>query len=1160
MSDTKEKHPPTKLKSFLHQLFGKSSPHRGIMRVALAGCLLLLLASGVALFVALEKRSQEEECLRLTGCLAEIDGVQAALLDAGNCRNGFLLTGQKSYADGFDKQEQLVSAHLSRLRELLGTQVKDLERKARIAQSFDEWCRTIAHPGMDAVKSGKIQPGPAALVPPLPTPSFASIRDSVASFRADLQAAYSAKLEGFPAGVPLQQALLVASDARVKLSVLENAGWNLFAANDKASLDLFNSTALSFLASQGQLSSLLAGFPARAESMTALAAGIRTWQQQAATQSAAVRSQNMDGFRQGMDGVTTDLSVAYEKATSRAGLICLVSGAGVALLCLVAIAALVVILKLCMESGRKQEVVTQVADNQTKSVIAAALDGIITLDGQGSIQLINPAAEKLFGVKSVDVVGKSITKLIPQRLLLQDMARIGSGTLTATGQRDGYYPFPIEISLSEMQAGGHRHFVAVIRDVTTRKHAEEVLQHVGLGISTVTGKDFLRTLIKQLSQAMQSDLAFVVELNREGVNKPCTVSIAESGQIRAIQKFNLEDSVFQEVLRKGFLAKPSGVAREYPGDRLIYELGVEALIAMPLLDHSGKQVGIMGVMHRRPMDSADTTEATLQIFSARAGAEIERQRFADDLAAEKERLAITLRAIADGFIATDTQGRILMLNNAAERMTGWTNEKAVGQLLIEVFRVINERTKNVAQNVIQRIVETGTVGSTAGNLILASTDGTQRIIDANAAPIRDRTNRKTGVVLVFRDITEKQQLEEEHRKAEKLESLGIAAGGIAHDFNNLLTAILGNISLVTMELDPDDSAVTRLNTAKKASLRAQELAQQLLTFAKGGAPVKKTSPVVKLIEDAARLCIRSQNIRLETSLPDSLDPCDIDPGQISQVITNITVNAEHAMPNGGTIRITGENVFLDDEAAESLMGRPGRYVKISIRDHGIGIPEEYLKKIFDPYFTTKPQASGLGLATAYSIVKNHKGFIAVNSEPGEGSIFSVYLPASEKDLSIEKPVIPAAAYKPGAVPPEIHGRVLVIDDEDFICTLVSNSLTPLGYDVTECTDASEGIKLYQEAYNEGRRFDLVISDLTMPGRMSGQEAVKILLQFDPGVKVIASSGYATDPVMSRHREYGFCASLAKPYEVAALVDVVHEVINAPAEQQVYHELAQSGME
>jgi CheY-like chemotaxis protein len=366
----------------------------------------------------------------------------------------------------------------------------------------------------------------------------------------------------------------------------------------------------------------------------------------------------------------------------------------------------------------------------------------------------------------------------------------------------------------------------------------------------------------------------------------------------------------------------------------------------------------------------------------------------------------------------------------------------------------------------------------------------------------------------------------------------LLAGGIAHDFNNLLTAIIGNISLASLLLPPDGEMVTRLVDAKNASLRARDLAQQLLTFARGGAPIKKTASIGKLIQDTVSFSLRGSHSRSAFQFGADLWPAEIDPGQISQVIANLVVNADQAMPNGGTLHVNCENFRYNATTTPAIPDLPpGDYIQICIRDEGVGIPEQYLKRIFDPYFTTKPKGNGLGLATAYSIIKNHNGLVTVQSEVHFGSTFTVYLPAA---LSQEMPV-----ETPGVVIPAVNGtgRVLVVDDEEAIRTLVHFTLTRLGYDVMQAETALEGVNLYREKFEAGERFDAVILDLTLPGGMGGKEALKKLIEIDPTVNAIVSSGYATDATMSRYQDFGFRGVIAKPYEAAELGKIVHDVIS-----------------
>src|SRR6266567_3405523 len=518
----------------------------------------------------------------------------------------------------------------------------------------------------------------------------------------------------------------------------------------------------------------------------------------------------------------------------------------------------------------------------------------------------------------------------------------------------------------------------------------------------------------------------------------------------------------------------------------------------------------------------------------------ERKRFEQQIAAEKESLAVTLRAIGDGVITTDVNGKVIMLNSAAEKLTGWTSDEAIGKPLKSVFDVtVDLAAQAKAQKSGYRSEAQSILLNLPENVTLTSRDGIERIIEQLASPIRDSKNEIAGVVLVFRDITARQRNEAERRKAETLEQLGLLAGGIAHDFNNLLTAIIGNISLASLLLPPDDEMAERLDDAKNASLRARDLALQLLTFARGGAPIKKTASIGKLIQDTVSFSLRGTHSRSEFLFGADLWPAEIDPGQISQVVANLVVNADQAMPNGGTLHVSCENFSYSATTTPAVPDlAAGDYVRIRIRDEGVGIPAKYMKRIFDPYFTTKPKGSGLGLATAYSIIKNHSGLMTVESEVHVGTTFTIYLPAA---LDQEMPVEAPRTFTP-AMPGT--GRVLVVDDEDAIRDLVEFTLTRLGYKVWQAATALEGVNIYREKFEAGERFDAVILDLTLPGGIGGKEALKKLIEIDPTVNAIVSSGYATDATMSRYQDFGFRGVIAKPYEAAELGKIVHDVIES----------------
>ncbi len=507
----------------------------------------------------------------------------------------------------------------------------------------------------------------------------------------------------------------------------------------------------------------------------------------------------------------------------------------------------------------------------------------------------------------------------------------------------------------------------------------------------------------------------------------------------------------------------------------------------------------------------------------------------DELASEQERLSVTLRSIGDGVIATDTMGSIVFLNKVAEELTGWHNSEARGMPSSEVFNIINEKTGEKCVSPIQRVMELGRIVGLANHTALIAKDGTQRSIADSGAPIRDKESKIVGVVLVFRDVTHEQKMEEELLKIRKLESIGVLAGGIAHDFNNILAAILGNIELTAYRIPEEDThSLALLEDARKATKRATKLTQQLLTFAKGGAPVKEERELPELISESADFVLHGSQVACNYSFPDDLWRVDVDSGQIGQVIQNIILNAKHAMPEGGTITIECDN--LDDAATESLLSVDlGNFVRIAIQDTGVGIPKEIIDKIFDPYFSTKQEGSGLGLAICHSIVNKHDGYLTVDSVPGKGTRFTLYLPAFlEQSSSSAKARKKSPAVK--------SARVMVMDDEQMLLDVARAQLVVLGHEAVLVKGGVQAVNKYQELQDSGNPVDLVIMDLTIPGGMGGQEAAHKLLHIDPDAKIIVASGYSNDPVMSNYSDYGFKAAVAKPFNLKELNAAITAVL------------------
>ncbi len=399
------------------------------------------------------------------------------------------------------------------------------------------------------------------------------------------------------------------------------------------------------------------------------------------------------------------------------------------------------------------------------------------------------------------------------------------------------------------------------------------------------------------------------------------------------------------------------------------------------------------------------------------------------------------------------------------------------------------------------------------------------LVDERTAELREANVRLQN------EIAERERIESEFSRIQKLESLGLLAGGIAHDFNNLLGAVMGNISMALLDLDPSSRAYDQLAKADRASLRAQELTRQLLVFSRGGAPVKRPVSLPAVLAEAAGFSLRGSRVLHELALPKDLWPVEADEGQMMQVFNNLLINADHAMPRGGIIRISGENMTLGPNEVPTLAA--GRYVMVSVRDAGTGIPKEHLDRIFDPYFTTKQKGSGLGLAATYSIIRRHDGHITVESELGRGSTFRLFLPASD------------GVVAPPARPEKVlmgRGRVLIMDDEEEMRETTASMLERLGYDVEHATEGAEAVEKYRVAREDGTPFDAVIMDLTIPGGMGGKEAVRKLLAVDRNARVIASSGYSDDPVMADFLTFGFQDVVVKPYRIRDLSEVMARVL------------------
>ena len=418
---------------------------------------------------------------------------------------------------------------------------------------------------------------------------------------------------------------------------------------------------------------------------------------------------------------------------------------------------------------------------------------------------------------------------------------------------------------------------------------------------------------------------------------------------------------------------------------------------------------------------------------------------------------------------------------------------------------------------------------------LTAPEGKTLTILTSKMPLRNSQGEISGILGVYQDITRHKRDEAELQKMENLQSVGVLAGGIAHDFNNILLGLFGNISIAMDELSKEHPSYAPLEEAEKSMSRAVRLTKQLLTFAKGGDPVKEHVSLADMVEEVARFDLTGSSVNLVYHPAENLWSVEADRGQLQQVISNLAINARQAMPKGGRLIVSLENADFS-EASISTLSR-GRYVKVIVQDEGVGINPKVIDHIFDPYFTTKPTGSGLGLATVWSIINKHGGHIGVVSELGKGTVFTFYLPAAASLQSAEAK--PQAAE---GLPPASPAKILMMDDEEAISRLAVRMLKPCGYTVTTAPNAQETIELYKQALETGAPFELIIMDLTIPGGRGGKDVIKDLLALDPHVRAIVSSGYAGDPVMANPAAYGFKGTVAKPYTARTLREAVSRAL------------------
>jgi PAS domain S-box-containing protein len=771
---------------------------------------------------------------------------------------------------------------------------------------------------------------------------------------------------------------------------------------------------------------------------------------------------------------------------------------------------------------------------------------VMATDTDMKIIYWNRYSEIMHQYRAEEVLGKNIidVRVPPEN-------REKAKAVTASMVKNGY----LEGEFETIRKDGSR-FPSYIKSTAIRDRAGKVIGFVGIHVD-ITDRKKAEAEIKKLTSDLETKAAEIQDkyetacrmLKQETAGRRRSEEMLRESEanLRAILNSSLE-SIFL-VDRTGKVieineasAKNIGVAREAIIGRHVSEFGPPEVHEQnwkyfEKVIETGKAERFEGLNRGRmfeysfyPVVSEDGSVSAIAAYIIDV---TEKRAFEEKLRMSEQQYRTLAESSNEMIFMIDCEGVIRYVNNFAAKSYGARPEDLIGKKHDDIFPPDIARRHNAQ---IAKVFETGKPVYTYDRVERMKNPDRTIWIDAMLVPVTDETGKPVSVLGISRDITDRKKLNDEIIRSSKLESLGTLAGGIAHDFNNVLMGIIGNITMAGKHASGDDKLQILLRRAEKIAYKARSLTEQLITFARGGAPVKKTVSLSELIRETAQFAMTGANAGCELSLAEDLWPAEVDEGQIVQVFTNILINSRQAMPEGGKVVIGASNILIEPENA--AMAPAGKYVSVSFSDSGCGISPEDISRIFDPFFSRKDDGKGLGLATAYSIIKRHSGAISVESD-GRGTTFTVLLPASDNLPAPEKTCGGGAPEKISCI--EFEGiRILVMDDDESVLFPICDMLAYMGCSVRSAVNGEQACEEYERAFGRGRPFDLLILDLVVKGGMGGVETLQKIRRIDKDARAVVSSGYSNDPVMANYKDYGFCGALIKPYCQQQVIEILQE--------------------
>ncbi len=756
-------------------------------------------------------------------------------------------------------------------------------------------------------------------------------------------------------------------------------------------------------------------------------------------------------------------------------------------------------------------------DKYYAAVLSNISEAVITADMDYRIKSWNKGAELIYGWKAEEAIGKSLPELISTEYPDQNKDKVldqyrkngyWKGEVIQK-TRDGRKLHILASASMIKDSHGKPHWAVTInRDVTERVEAEKELRRSEEKFRMLSDQSLLALLIYSKRGLIYGNRAL------EELLDMTESEMKEMSLEQILENVHPEDREFVTKQARAKIAGDEGTTPRYT-------------FRMKTKKNNVKWVDLFS--RKLVFQGEQSVFATIVDISERVAA----QRA---LAEEKERLDVTLRSIGDGVIATDNNGNIIHMNIAAENLTGWSEHNAFGKDLPEVFKIINEGTREEVENPVRKVLDTGSVVVLDDATVLITKDGRERIIADSGAPIRDKNGDIIGVVLVFRDFTETKRLQEFATRAQRLETAGRIAAQVAHDFNNLLGPLTAYPALIKDDLPSEHPAQELIDQIEKSASQMAEINQQLLTLGRRGHYTLKPLSLNKVVKQIVRQFHSiSQTISIETDLDDNLFNIRGGVSQIYRVLSNLISNAFDAMPNSGKLKIRTENFYADEISSKAGGVPKGEYVKLSVSDTGSGIPYEIMPKIFDPFFTTKTaegvRGSGLGLSVVHSVIEDHGGFIDFESAPGEGTSFYIYFPITRESVE--------ATATSGAMGGS--EKILIVDDDSTQREVARVLLSKLGYKTETADSGEQALKLMENHHD----YDIVVLDMIMPGGMHGAETYEKMLELNSDQKAIIVSGYAESDQVNKAMKLGASAFIRKPVTIKLLGRTVRKALDEP---------------